>query len=55
MSIEVLEMLWEDSRNSEPVECYSDEEEYEFDFEESDWDDLECGFNPYEGCYDWDC
>ena len=29
------------------------EEEYEdFDLDEAD---LECGFNPYEGCYDWDC
>ena len=20
-----------------------------------DWDDLDCGFNPYMGCYDYDC
>jgi hypothetical protein len=42
-------------------ECWDDmfgEEEKE---EENNWDDepndeyLEMGFNPYEGCYDWDC
>lgn len=34
------------------VEFYDDGEP------EADWDDdeyLELGFNPYEGCYDWDC
>lgn len=30
----------------------SEEEDEESDFDEAD---LECGFNPYEGCYDWDC
>lgn len=20
-----------------------------------DWDDLDCGYNPYMGCYDYDC
>lgn len=29
-----------------------DDPDYEPDFDEAD---LECGFNPYEGCYDWDC
>ena len=35
-----------------------DPEEFEED-EEEDWDDepsdLEMGFDPYEGCYTWDC
>lgn len=37
---EALEILAE-----EPDEDYEDYENY----------DLECGFNPYEGCYDYDC
>lgn len=34
------------------------EEEYEEDFESDfyeDWDNLECGFDPYAGCYTDDC
>ena len=36
------------------VICYELEEggHYE-DYE--DWDDLDCGYNPYMGCYDYDC
>ena len=33
----------------EPLE----EEEEREDFPDDYW--LEVGFNPYEGCYDWDC
>lgn len=37
--------------------CSVDEPEYEE--EEYDWDDEpdidECGFDPYEGCYTYDC
>lgn len=35
-----------------------DEENFEEDEEREDFPDdywLEMGFNPYEGCYDWDC
>ena len=45
------------------------EEYYHEPWEEEDWEeedagldsywesqtDLECGFNPYMGCFDWDC
>lgn len=41
-----LERLWEECKDAEVREDYWDEE---------DTYDLECGFNPYEGCYDWDC
>lgn len=53
------------------VECETDEdkemvektyfhEQYELEegghYEDyEDWDDLDCGFNPYMGCYDFDC
>lgn len=30
-----------------------DEEDYDYDY--SSPDDLELGFNPYMGCYDYDC
>lgn len=30
----------------------STEDTDDYDFDEAD---LECGFNPYEGCYDFDC
>lgn len=33
---------------------FGDEDEDLEDEEPSDWD-LEVGFNPYEGCYDFDC
>lgn len=44
-------------------ECWDDmfgsdeEEDADYAPEDEDWDDtyLELGFNPYEGCYDWDC
>lgn len=32
-------------------EFYEEEESWD-DFDE--WD-LECGFDPFAGCYDWDC
>lgn len=34
-----------------------DEEFYDEDFESQDWEDDvdECGYNPYMGCYDFDC
>ena len=41
--------------------CSVDEFEYEEEYEdeEYDWDDEpdvdECGFDPYEGCYTYDC
>ena len=37
---------------------YEDDEyldEYPEDDSYENWDDLECGFNPYMGCYDYDC
>ena len=35
-------------------DCEWDEDE--FDWEDSDWDYNEDeGFDPYEGCYTWDC
>jgi hypothetical protein len=42
-------------------ECWDDMFGEEEEEEENNWDDepndeyLEMGFNPYEGCYDWDC
>lgn len=38
-------------------DCQSEifgEEEDDSDYEDEDWD-LEMGFNPYSGSYDWDC
>ena len=37
---------------------FGDDEEEDWEEDDSDWDDdpwLEVGFNPYEGCYDYDC
>ena len=34
------------------------EEDYGYDYEDEyyeDWDNLECGFDPYMGCYSDDC
>ena len=36
------------------ADTFGDEDEDPEDEEPSDWD-LEVGFNPYEGCYDFDC
>lgn len=41
-------------------EFYADDAEWEAEdsYLDSYWEDqtdLECGFNPYMGCYDWDC
>jgi len=38
--------------------CYDCQSDL-FEDDEEDWDgdswDAEIGYNPYEGCYDWDC
>lgn len=40
-------------------DIFNSDEEEDADYapEDKDWYDtyLELGFNPYEGCYDWDC
>ena len=46
-------LVWDG--NGEEVASYPDEEDPEEDWEEPDWDDLESGFDPYEGCYTYDC
>lgn len=43
------DLIW--VATGEVVASYEEEDD-ESDFDEAD---LECGFNPYEGCYDWDC
>ncbi len=34
---------------------YSGDDDYPEDDYYEDWDNLEVGFNPYMGCYDFDC
>lgn len=41
-------------RDYEP-DIWDEEEESEEEWEEPDWDDLESGFDPYEGFYTYDC
>ena len=36
------------------VEDFDEEELDEFYYDHDDWYD-ECGYNPYMGCYDFDC
>lgn len=43
IEIETGEVLWDYAHNFAPDDCEPD-----------DWD-AEMGFNPYEGCYDYDC
>ena len=44
-----------DAETGEVVATFDSEpEEVERDWEEGDWD-REMGFDPYEGCYTWDC
>lgn len=57
-NVEVEEMFGEDITWAEWEECWADEESDE-DFGDypgdcDDWD-IEMGFDPYEGCYTWDC
>ena len=40
---------------SYPEEEDPEEEDPEEDWEAPDWDALESGFDPYEGCYTYDC
>ena len=54
---ETCEEFWDD----EPVEDWEENETME-DWEEREdfpddhlWDTLEMGFDPYMGCYSWDC
>ena len=45
-----------DSNTGELIaECKPDKKSKELDFDAIDKTDLETGFNPYEGCYDYDC
>ena len=55
-----------ETRVDEPYLCFTSEDDYfaEYDTDEADDDydgdydspdDLELGFNPYMGCYDYDC
>jgi hypothetical protein len=53
-------LVWDES--GEEVETFGDEDEWDEDEEyiNEDWDDYEpdvdeTGFDPYEGCYTWDC
>ena len=43
----------------EDFDCNESYEDYAEDgYLDAYWEDqtdLECGFNPYMGCYDWDC
>ena len=44
-----------DAETGEVVATFDSEpEEVESDWEDGDWD-KEMGFDPYEGCYTWDC
>lgn len=47
--IELVLDTWEGGEPEYTNDDWDDDE----DFDEPDYD--ECGFNPYEGCYDWDC
>lgn len=47
--VELVLDTWE----GEEPEYVNDDWDDEEDFDEPDCD--ECGFNPYAGCYDWDC
>ena len=44
LDMETGEVLW----NAADAQEYEDYEDYEPDYDE-------CGFNPYMGCYDFDC
>lgn len=46
------DLWWGDTGETVASLASDEEEDEEPDFDEAD---LECGFNPYEGCYDWDC
>ena len=46
---------YEDNYWDEYDASMPDPEDYPEDDYEEDWDALECGFNPYMGCYDYDC
>lgn len=57
-------ILFEDGESREYSRCDTDDlnnwdedwDEENEDFEDSDWDYNEDeGFDPYEGCYTWDC
>lgn len=37
------------------TDAIMDEDDYYEDDYYEDWDNLEMGFDPYEGCYTWDC
>lgn len=60
---EHCDLWW--GETGEVVVGLDDEDEDDNGFDEElfndnapiEWNDeeLECGFNPYEGCYDWDC
>ncbi len=48
--------LWIDDHNGDIPYCHADPDcpaPCEYDDYESDYD--ECGFDPYEGCYTYDC
>lgn len=39
----------------EALEIFAEEPDESEGYEDYEDYDLECGFNPYEGCYDYDC
>lgn len=44
------------NQEMEIVDCsFYNENEIDLDTYEPDDSNLECGFNPYSGCYDYDC
>ncbi len=57
--------LWWGETGEVVASLREDEDEDDLGFDDDlfnddapiEWNDeeLECGFNPYEGCYDWDC
>ena len=57
---EMMDAMYEETRDyddpaeeQEFVEFWRDELAYDDYYE--DWDNLECGFDPYMGCYSDDC
>ena len=52
------EVVTSDPEEEDPTyetDEWDEEEDPEEEWEEPDWDDLESGFDPYEGCYTCDC
>lgn len=53
---EMMDAFVEETRDYYDEEFLQEFEEFHSgDYDCEDWDSLELGFNPYMGCYDYDC